>query len=619
MSTYWMDQEQILSQIKKEKNFSEKALEARRASLYERQRLYLERNWSPEKMVYIQYIYSQCRQLMSVMYSDEIQVEFIGYDIGDKDAAEKRSKIADFDFREMEKEIHDYVKLRDRILMGVGIEVFDWWDSERNVPIISTRSPLTWLPDPQGWLSADKFRRHGFLGKITEEDAKNMGFKKISKLKDTRKREYEGNPYDDVDSDTPEPQDQERTEYNVYHHYTKIKWDIYLVSTDDACTTIFRMSKISEVFGKNVFPVVLSYFSPLRDDPFGVSLVDLTEDKQKQISKLLNLAVKKAQRNTQWPLKIFNNSAIDDAQLESIKQTEEDPVFINAKIPAGQSVSDIVTDVPTESWPVDALNIIQQLDFQSRISSGIDPINMGIQTPGSITATEAQQLQSNANLIFSLTNSIGFRGEKDFRRKWYLLYKENFDKEKVIRISVADDISFLRIRKQDINTKYDPDIKISSKIQNKKQKQEKLQSYAAFLPYVLQQGGYAAKKWLRKLFEMIDFDPELVRILVPPTADEIKAKSEVLLLNNNDPIPVENMDINDDQDAYIAIYKTAIDTPAKFAAIQARLDLKQEKERRMNRQDQQMRWVQSQINATQAQMTARATQNRDIESAADVA
>lgn len=114
---------------------------------------------------------------------------------------------------------------------------------------------------------------------------------------------------------------------------------------------------------------------------------------------------------------------------------------------------------------------------------------------------------------------------------------------------------------------------------------------------------------------MIDVDPEMQKILVPQTADEIKAKRQVVLLNNNEQLNPDNMQLDEDHDTYIAVYKTAIDTPAKFSAIQARLSLKEKKEREMTRQQQA--GLQQQVNATQAQMTAKATEGTEIESAAD--
>jgi hypothetical protein len=66
--------------------------------------------------------------------------------------------------------------------------------------------------------------------------------------------------------------------------------------------------------------------------------------------------------------------------------------------------------------------------------------------------------------------------------------------------------------------------------------------------------------------------------ILPETGAEQKAREQLELLNRNiDLEPIDN--INEDHDAYIAIYKQAVDTPAKRKAISNRLSAKEEKEK----------------------------------------
>jgi hypothetical protein len=58
-------------------------------------------------------------------------------------------------------------------------------------------------------------------------------------------------------------------------------------------------------------PVVLTYFSPERHNPYGTSLYDLTEDKQRSLSKLLNLQIAKATRDS------FGNDIFYDSSVIS--------------------------------------------------------------------------------------------------------------------------------------------------------------------------------------------------------------------------------------------------------------------------------------------------------------
>lgn len=77
------------------------------------------------------------------------------------------------------------------------------------------------------------------------------------------------------------------------------------MTVDNKIQTILRAVKIEPVKMEEKkeedlieFPVNVSWFSPYRGDPFGVSLCDLVEDKQKANSILLNLQLINAKYNT---------------------------------------------------------------------------------------------------------------------------------------------------------------------------------------------------------------------------------------------------------------------------------------------------------------------------------
>lgn len=66
-------------------------------------------------------------------------------------------------------------------------------------------------------------------------------------------------------------------------------------------------------------------------------------------------------------------------------------------------------------------------------------------------------------------------------------------------------------------------------------------------------------------------------------AEEIEARQQLELLNRNQDVD-KVTDIMQDHDAYIAIYKQALDTPAKLRAIQNRLLAKIEKQKSIAQQ-----------------------------------
>lgn len=44
------------------------------------------------------------------------------------------------------------------------------WDTNRQVPTWEVKDPLTWIPDPKGSHTVDKFRFMGFESQIRQQD-----------------------------------------------------------------------------------------------------------------------------------------------------------------------------------------------------------------------------------------------------------------------------------------------------------------------------------------------------------------------------------------------------------------------------------------------------------------
>lgn len=84
---------------------------------------------------------------MALQYSDEMTVEFVGRQLGADMIAEQLENLARFDFEEMEMDKLSYNVEWDRLFFGVGILVFDHWDTVKKVPIYRRMNPLTWIPD----------------------------------------------------------------------------------------------------------------------------------------------------------------------------------------------------------------------------------------------------------------------------------------------------------------------------------------------------------------------------------------------------------------------------------------------------------------------------------------
>lgn len=605
MKLYWNKKADILSQVNAECMQSKDALNNRRKVMLDRERLINDQTKNKNK-VSVNLIFSQIRTLVALWYTDDLKVIFEWYDVGDEEGAEYRQNLAEFERNEMEMEVWDYVSLRDKIQHGVWIKIFDRWSDERNGAEIEVKDPKTWLPDPKGWLKADFFRRHGFEGKVTKNEAKEQGRSNIDKLQDYQPEKYQDQNFYDNISDTIDQWPQK--EYNIYNHFTKINGDIYLVTTSGNGSVMHRFIKIADLFdGHNIMPLSLFYFSPQRLNPYGTSLMDLSEDKQRALSELLNLAIIKAKRSSLGGTRLYDKTLIPNR--DDLASLVVEPKLIGIDGKNGQiPLNNVMQEVPFQQVPNDNFNVRDAIQYESTVWTSLDRINMGVNAPWDMTATESQQLQANANVIFALTNSINFWWEKDFWRKRMYMVKSNMSDEKVIKVAGALGNQYIKINNQKLKTKYDPNIVIKSKQQNRLENQRTAQLLGAYFPYISEQWDFYKRHALRKIMTLNGIDDDEVSMLIWQSASEIEARRLLPILNeweNIEPIT----DISLDLDAMLNIFRLAIDTPAKEIAIQNILNLKKEKEKVSQQQAQSQQ--QNMKNISQAQITNQALQNQD--------
>lgn len=74
----------------------------------------------------------------------------------------------------------------------------------------------------------------------------------------------------------------------------------------------------------------------------------------------------------------------------------------------------------------------------------------------------------------------------------------------------------------------------------------------------------------RKLYELSNIEEDEQLVYAPPTYEEMDAMQKLILLNNNDMLGAKIDDPNVDHLTYIIVFQRALNTPAKFAAIEAR-------------------------------------------------
>lgn len=643
----WLSREEILGQVKQEKKLSSNYFENKREQFRERIKLINgQAKWKDK--VNINIASAQINTLIALSYQDELTVKFWGRSFEDYEVADNLENLANFDTDEMNMDWKNYQKEFDRCFYGVSIRIFDDFDTRRNVPEFSVQDPLSWYsdPTPTGYTAQD-FRFHWFETETTLQDLKNCnawqilvsaGYYNLDKLemwisgereKDLQYRtEASGLNYQKDDTDNKQ--------ITLYNHYTTINWEKYFIVVDSECKEILKLIKLEAVTEEEKkdaslipFPIAINYFKPKRDNPFGESVMDLVEDKQRASSKLFNLQLIKATKEALGGDFVYDVNKIknrSELQKPSVKTRY---IWINLK--AGDNISNVISEVPREKLAQDVQMMRESINREVQQSTGVDNIIQWVRGDKSITARESQTIQQNANLNLALNNKVNSWWEKAFWKLWYRSYRENFSSsaEKIVRLSNWFGSNVMNFKRVDFITSNDIDVDIINRSDEQaRQEQEKLNipNYQILLqdPDLEKINKIFIK---RHILRISWTSPDMIKQMIPETFEEVEAKEQVNILNYN--IDISNYDVMTNQATYLAIYKRWLLTDAMKKAITIReriykAQLRQKEQRlqqagMMEWMPQQGGWVQWAINNQIANAQSQARTAGEAASIQDIA
>ena len=573
------DSQDILKQVAQEFRVWYTTVRERRRTFKDDLIKYYVRKTESNK-VNIHSIYTVMQTLMSIYYNDKNVVEFEGVTAHTQCFADNINRLAEFDYGEMDLDKIDFQWNWDRFFHWVWIKVITWWDNISKTPIITTASPLTWIPDPKWWFSIDSHRWSGFQNEMTRAELKASSYYNIDLINNGEELDQQ-----EIRFAYTEGRDlneyihtvDENEKFSIYSHYTRIYWVPYLITTANHHSLIIWMVKIDPVFkeekkdeSKIIFPIALKYYSPLKGDPFGVSVPDLLRDKQGAKSKLLNLTLISATRNALGDDKLYNPNKIKnirDLQTPSIWGR-----YIAANVSDSEPLSNALMQVPKENPTALPFNIEQKLDSVEQISTGINLNTLWVWWDRNQTATETQTIQKNANLRFILWTKVWLWWEKDFWKMWYrsYIYNLSWTSKKIFKVTKVFGSSYFKLSRKDFITEENLKIKVTSKSEIDSIKNRSKNDLYWIAPQFLQDPEISAQWKLILKRKMLDFDifsDEEISALTF-NVDEDNAKLDVELINNNQ----EPSQILEEQDhlIYINIFYSADDNKIKWNAISER-------------------------------------------------
>jgi len=534
-------------------------------------------------------IFNVMTTMLAVYYSDEMQVSFQGREVGDTTQAQNVENTAKFDHDEMGMDIINYETQWDRLFFGVGIRQCSEWDHDRKTPLPKSISALSWLPDPKGGIDVKRFRYMGFeveydRSEMTEEAGFfNLHLLPKNKTKSGSEKELDRQAYreaqglNDVDHQSFGA-DGKDDSYDMVDLFTIMTGSDgvrrkYLVTLDDACKNIYRLEEIEPVTAKEKenpaivpFPISLNYYVPQREDPFGTSIPDLVEDKQraKSIFKNLRIAAEKANL---YPMYLYNRDKI-------LNRRDLDFAFNKFIAVRGDVTDNVVRPLNKASRNTtgESLNNEQSLDADIEISTGASKNTQGVMSEQQRTLGEQEIVQANANLRYLLGSKINAWGERRFWKLWYRLYQQNFPgtDKKIIRLQSAIGTQFSTITRKVFITNQDPDIYIGSKLETEQKRNIDRLAFAAIAPMFISDPTLPASSRnfsRRHLLRLNGLAPEMIAIMVPDSSDEMDAKTENELLSKDNREP--EVEMTDDHLSHIVIHTQAEKTDATMAHIRA--------------------------------------------------
>lgn len=512
--------------------------------------------------------------ILASLYSDRLVAGFQGRNQGDDDVAENLGMLAEYDAADMMKDKFDYDFDWDASFFGRGLGLFMEFDRELMLPLPENIDPMTWLRDPRAKSVAGDVRGRGGM---------RFGGREIRVSKFDLKRDKElyfnlkglktdGTDINSVfDRNTLLRADAQglgdvskydvkgaNSEYRFLEWFTRWRGDYVLVTLADNRKRIVRFRKL----GKVGFPIIDRSIFPMAHDWDGVSIPDLTEDKQRARSVVQNLGLRLIKRELH-PRVLFNTNKITNrADLDR----EEDK-----HIPVDGPPDGAIMAVPGAAVKQEVSWILDVLDTAAQRATATPEIQQGAQADDKRTLGEIQLISSKVDTRYSLAARIFGWSEKAFWKQYLRLYDENFKDgidEKTIRIAGAMGSTWKTLSRPDIiGTSY-PDIIIESEIIASAKRLENLGMFRQFIKDARETlpQDTNMRYALRRMGKLSGFKRDEINSVLPPNIDELDADEENAELNENKRVEVE---AGEDHVLHMEIHAKAADTKAKEAHLKA--------------------------------------------------
>lgn len=534
-------------------------------------------------------LFTVLQTILASLYDDRMSVKFTGRSTGDFVKASNLQQVAEYDYDKMGKDMLDYYWNWNTLFYGRACILFSEFNQDLKRPVPQLLDPLVLLHDPEGssvnseigqtpvrWIGweASVTRRELEANKDNYMHYDQLIESKQSSLTTTQKQAIQArNEAQGRNTVVPTNTDAlgDNQQIKLIQWFTHFNGKKVLVTTTSDRETIVRYRELEG----DVFPIIDKAVYPMPNDWDGVSIPDLVEDKQRLIAVLLNSGLQTVVEQL-YPTYLYNiQKIVNPTDLQSTE-----PKVVGVK----GSPADAVLPMRKDSPNVALYDYIRTwMDHSAQKATATPELQQGMISKEERTLGELNIVASRVSTRYSLMAKLFEIAERNFWLYWYQLYKDYFDEfqRKVVRIDGEFNSELRLFKRENIVGVVDPDIDIESKMLSEAKRIKALNNYMPFMQQLMQDPEANRRYALKKLAQLLGFKPAEIDALLPPTAEEIKASNENLLLNRN---VIPKINETDDHRTHLLIHQRAYSgSKAKIAHMMAHEKAlrEQEKQKKM--------------------------------------
>lgn len=523
--------------------------------------------------------------VLASLYSDRLSVTYEGKEEGDNEVAQNLNYLATYDAEIVEKPVLDYEWVWDTLFFGRGLLLMLEFDrsEEFMCPVPENIDAMTFLHHPYAKsVNGDRKGRGqmNFGGREVELtrwqmrdgngyfNLKNLkaGSKALNSMIERAKQaRTEAQGLDQNLSDILKTENFfDNTPFGLLEWYTHWKGKKVIVTLGNEMREVVRFQEVGP--SKSRWPLIDRPLYPSSHTWEGVSIPDLTEDKQRQRSVALNLGMN-MMKSDLYPSYAYDEKKIKNkADLQNIEFNKFVPV--DAK---GSDVRSAIQPINKATPNMQLLDfIVNSLDLSAQKATATPDIQQGVQSSQSRPLGETNLIASRVDTRYSLSAKVFGWSERRYHQQSYFLYKKHYkDKidEKIIRVAGAFGNKWRPLTRANIIASVDPDITIESAILAEDRNfKERIMLTAYGSAYVLPDPAANKRYFQKHLGKLNNLSHDQIERLFPATVEELRAEDENQLLNK-DQLPT--IDATDDHIVHLEIHSKAAETDAKKAHMEA--------------------------------------------------